>query len=97
MLKLGPNLAVHAPRIPCAVAHYVKVLSFSETHAVLGGQGLRSRDPCIMNFYVRLSVYMCACGSVCVCVCAVHSGLCEVNCPQGEWYGFVEEQTGILY
>ncbi len=34
---------------------------------------------------------------MCNNVCAVHSGLRAFNCPQGEWYGIVEEQTGILY
>lgn len=70
---------------------------FQKKNTALGGQDFRSRDPCIMTFCMRLSVYMCACVCVCDNVCAVHSGFCEVNCPQGEWYGIVEEQTGILY
>lgn len=44
-----------------------------------------------------LCAVVCIYVGVCDNVCAVHSGLCEVNCPQGEWYGIVEEQTGILY
>lgn len=74
LLKLGPNLAVHAPRIPCTVDHYVKVLSFSERikHIALAGQDFRSRDPCIMTLCAVVCIY------VRVWVCVIMCVLCTV-------------------
>lgn len=73
LLKLGPNLAVHAPRIPCAVDHYVKVLSFSERikHIALGGQDFKSRD----HHFGMHNDFVCGCLYICVCV-----GVCVIMC-----------------